>query len=195
MQPDEVWLEESLWDPRVRKACPKTGSGPGRNQDWPRIICPYPREAKAVWALNPRCQSCWFRWERAFQAVSGFLWSHSAEHPGCYPRSARHMGPRNIGPNASTEIHTQHEAVSSGCGEPEHHECTLESFCQPGCLTKANQSKTAALQRQHQRDERSGYNVLMSDAQIQGNASLTKYEIPASDSALSEYYLLLSQWD
>lgn len=35
----------------------------------------------------------------------------------------------------------------------------------------------------------------MSDAQIQGNASLTKYEIPTPDFALSEYDPLLSQWD
>ncbi|GAB0193394.1 hypothetical protein GRJ2_001804700 [Grus japonensis] len=54
----------------------------------------------------------------------------------------------NTSPNTSTQIHAQHQAVNSGCDEPERHECTPESFCQPGRLTKANQSKPAALERQ-----------------------------------------------
>lgn len=30
---DEAWSEESLWDSWVRKACPKTGSGSGSDQE------------------------------------------------------------------------------------------------------------------------------------------------------------------
>lgn len=75
-----------LRDPRV--GCPWDPRCQGRSRmQSGQVVCPYSGEAKAVWSLNPRSQSCCFRQESTFWAVSGFLWSHSAEYPGCYPQA------------------------------------------------------------------------------------------------------------